>query len=160
MTGKKKRTKKRKKPKTWRHTSKRTPTKEGLEYVKWVMATTTTHSFLEGILTILIIYLPLLRVTQHLIGLGQLLKLQKEMGNSSFKVRNKIPIEAVNIKNQQGYPQPTKRNCKNEELAPPKCCHHPHKQQKQKLAMIFLQLYYVITSIITAKKANQHPNLR
>ncbi|MFS7957458.1 hypothetical protein Hanom_Chr07g00666611 [Helianthus anomalus] len=36
----------------------------------------TTHSFLQGILTVLIIYLTLLWVTQYLICLGKLFKLK------------------------------------------------------------------------------------
>lgn len=46
------------------HTTKWAATKEGLEYVKWVMYTSsTTHSFLESIFSILIIDLTLLWIT-------------------------------------------------------------------------------------------------
>ncbi|MFS7957468.1 hypothetical protein Hanom_Chr07g00666721 [Helianthus anomalus] len=57
-------------------TKRTTTTKERLEDVKGVMTTASTaHSFLQGILTVLIINLTLLWVTQYLICLGKLFKL-------------------------------------------------------------------------------------
>jgi len=54
------------------HTSKgASTTKEGLEDIKWVMhPSSTSHSLLEGILTILIINLSFFRITEDLISLS------------------------------------------------------------------------------------------
>nr|GME18503.1 hypothetical protein Iba_scaffold20689CG0010 [Ipomoea batatas] len=57
---------------------KRIAAKEGLENVKWIVHTTSTaHSFLKSIFTILIIYFPLLSVTQNFISLSKLLELKE-----------------------------------------------------------------------------------
>lgn len=71
-------------------TTKWVATKEGLEYVKGIMAAgATTHSFFESILPVLIIYLPLLRVTQDLVSLCQLFKLKQIF-------TNKLPFITTN----------------------------------------------------------------
>lgn len=60
-------------------TTKRASTKEGLENIKWVVTTTSaTHSFFERVLAILVIDLSFLWVTQNLVCLGQLFKLNYE----------------------------------------------------------------------------------
>ncbi len=61
-----------------------TTTKEGLKDVKWIVwGTTSTHSLLKGIFSILVIHISFLGVTQHLICMGNFLELQ----SSSHKDR-------------------------------------------------------------------------
>lgn len=69
-------------------------------------ASATTHSFLECILTVLIIYLTLLRITQNLISLSQLFKLQQHKHTKSIQRHKRFGIRTTltsHIQNVQTY---------------------------------------------------------
>lgn len=68
-------------------TSKGTAAEERLEYVEGVaLPPAATHPFLDRVLSILIVYLALFRVTQDLIGLSQLLELRGKQSTDSISV--------------------------------------------------------------------------